>query len=48
DVQEGKLTKRFTLHSPSAGQTMAFEMNRHRVTTELAEELGSAAGARTP
>jgi hypothetical protein len=35
----GKGMKRFTLHSPQAGQTMAFEMMKHRVTGELADAL---------
>jgi hypothetical protein len=35
----GKAMKRFMLHSPQAGQTMAFEMLKHRVTDELAGAL---------
>ena len=35
----GQRMKRFTLHSPAAGQTMTFEMMSHRVTDELAEAL---------
>ena len=35
----GKAMKRFTLHSPQAGQTIVFEMLKHRVTDELAEAL---------
>jgi hypothetical protein len=38
DVQ-GTGMRRFTLHSPAAGQAMAFEMLKHRVTDELAEAL---------
>jgi hypothetical protein len=35
----GDRMKRFTLHSPAAGQTMAFEMLRHRVTEEMEQAL---------
>ena len=38
EIGDGTM-RRFALHSPAAGQTMAFEMMRHRVTDELANAL---------
>ena len=43
-VSGGRM-RRFTLHSPAAGQTMAFEMLKHRVTDELADALQSPVSA---
>jgi hypothetical protein len=38
-VHAGKVMRQFTLVSPAAGQSMAFEMMRHRVTDELEAAL---------
>jgi len=38
-TEDRGMTKQFMLRSPASGEQMAFEMTKHRVTTELAELL---------